>query len=202
MVSSPALTVIVGPISITKTDRDGRTTEQIQADLQRHLADLAAATISQSDYTAWTTYQYSKTRLVFDAGVRRHSHLRHRHVGRQLRPDHLRLRDLRQPPRRAGRTRPSRRTARSPAWCSTPAATWSSTWIGTDDTGATDTDPTGGSAQGNNMVKVSSSVFDTDGNLTESHAWFGSGANDYYATLYQYDWRDRLTDVLEARRTW
>ena len=68
--------------------------------------------------------------------------------------------------------------------------------MGTDDTDATDTDPTGGSAQGNNMVKVSTSTFDADGNLSESRAYFGSGANDYYATLYQYDWRDRRTDVL------
>ena len=70
------------------------------------------------------------------------------------------------------------------------------TWVGTNDTGATDTDPTGGSALGNNMVKVSSFTFDAHGNLNESREHFGSGANDHYAALYQYDWRDRLTDVL------
>jgi YD repeat-containing protein len=70
------------------------------------------------------------------------------------------------------------------------------TWMGTNDTGATDADPTGNQATGNNMLKVSSAAYDADGNPTESRAYFGSGANDYYATLSQYDWRDRLTGEL------
>jgi YD repeat-containing protein len=70
------------------------------------------------------------------------------------------------------------------------------TWLGTDDTGATDSDPTGNQATGNNMVQVAGSVFDADGSLTQSRSYFGSGTNDDYATLYQYDWRDRATDVL------
>ena len=35
-----------------------------------------------------------------------------------------------------------------------------------------------------------------DSNLTESRAYFGSGANDYYPTYYQYDYRDRLVGTL------
>ncbi|MEN6426052.1 MAG: hypothetical protein ABFE13_11855, partial [Phycisphaerales bacterium] len=48
---------IVGPISITRTDRDGRTTERVQAAYNGTLAGLVSAAISQSDYTAWTTFQ-------------------------------------------------------------------------------------------------------------------------------------------------
>jgi hypothetical protein len=36
-----------------------------------------------------------------------------------------------------------------------------SSWIGTNDNGATDSDPTGGGASGNNMVKVSDNAYDT-----------------------------------------
>ncbi|MCZ7586719.1 MAG: hypothetical protein M5R36_27160 [Deltaproteobacteria bacterium] len=64
LAAGPYTETIVGPVSVTKTDRDGRTTEQIQAAYAGDLNDLAAATLLQSDYTAWTTYQYSKTRLV------------------------------------------------------------------------------------------------------------------------------------------
>jgi len=39
-------------------------------------------------------------------------------------------------------------------------------------------------------------TYDADGNLTQSRAYFDSGTSDYYATDYQYDWRDRLTNVL------
>jgi len=35
-----------------------------------------------------------------------------------------------------------------------------STWVGTNDNGATDTDPTGGGAAGNNMVIVTANVYD------------------------------------------
>ena len=50
-----------------------------------------------------------------------------------------------------------------------------SQWIGTDDTDATDSDPTGGGATGNNMKMVSASEYDDgedggDGNLTKSDA--------------------------------
>jgi hypothetical protein len=36
-----------------------------------------------------------------------------------------------------------------------------SSWVGTNDNGATDTDPTGGGATGNNMIKVSDNAYDT-----------------------------------------
>jgi len=190
------LFTILGPISITKTDRDGRTTEQIQAVYSGTVAGLAAAAIPQSDYTAWTTYQYSKTRPVSvrgyhdipasGSGAAGVNYLQTAYgyetfdaagkLGRQNRivaPDGTITRVV--------------LDARGNAV---------ETWLGTDDTAATDADPTGGAAQGNNMLLVSSATFNTAGNLLESRAHFDSGANDYYATLYQYDWRNRRTDVL------
>ena len=42
------------------------------------------------------------------------------------------------------------------------------TWIGTNDENATDPYPQGVGPSDNNMVKVSSSVYDADGNLTST----------------------------------
>ncbi len=77
-----------------------------------------------------------------------------------------------------------------------------STWVGTADAGATDTDPTGGrtgdptSSSTNNMVEVSSDQYDGgsdggDGNLTESKAYVDDNPDDARETLYGNDWRDR-----------
>ncbi len=76
-----------------------------------------------------------------------------------------------------------------------------SSWVGTNDTGATDADPAGGGATGNNMLKVSESVYDGatatpgtagvgDGNLTqETHFPGGTAANRVSQSFY--DWRNR-----------
>jgi YD repeat-containing protein len=67
-------------------------------------------------------------------------------------------------------------------------------WVGTNDTGATNLDPTGGGAAGNNMVQVSAFVYDGggvgDGNLTQQTQFVGLGAPARVTALY-YDWRDR-----------
>ena len=53
--------VILGPISITKTDLDGHVTDQILANYTN--SDWATATISRSTYTSWTANIYKNTRL-------------------------------------------------------------------------------------------------------------------------------------------
>ncbi|MGA2502327.1 MAG: hypothetical protein ABSH20_31680, partial [Tepidisphaeraceae bacterium] len=73
-----------------------------------------------------------------------------------------------------------------------------STWVGTNDSGATAADPTGNHATGNNMVKVSEDQYDNggvgDGNLTRAIV-FPNGNTGERATLYYYDWRDRLVET-------
>jgi RHS repeat-associated protein len=69
-------------------------------------------------------------------------------------------------------------------------------WVGTNDTGATDADPTGDGAEGNNMVKVVENVYDDDesdgnGHLTQTTAF--AGAEDLRGTTFSYDFRDRRT---------
>ena len=130
VVVSTGAAVIVGPISIKKSDRDGRVTDQIQAAYTDSettsadiLANLGTATIAQSDYTAWTTYQYANTRLVGMRVYDDDSIVRYRHVWRALRSNDLRLRELRRQIRRGGRTRQLHLMARSRVMCSTLAAT-------------------------------------------------------------------------------
>ncbi|NLX57906.1 MAG: hypothetical protein GXY74_02325, partial [Phycisphaerae bacterium] len=77
----------------------------------------------------------------------------------------------------------------------------SQTWRGTDATGTTAADPDG-TGSPNNMKQISAAYYDEstpgsgtsgvgDGNLTSSRTYYGD--SDYYATLYQYDWRGRQT---------
>ncbi|MFM7167051.1 MAG: RHS repeat-associated core domain-containing protein, partial [Planctomycetaceae bacterium] len=71
-------------------------------------------------------------------------------------------------------------------------------YVGTDDIGASWTDPTGGGALGNNMVQVSAGEYDNgdpggDGNLTLSTAYVD--ASTTRVTSQTYDWRNRLLTV-------
>jgi len=71
-------------------------------------------------------------------------------------------------------------------------------YIGTDDTGATQADPTGGGTGGNNMVLVTESQYDGgqgggDNNLTKSTEHVD--INSTRVTTYLYDWRNRRTDT-------
>ncbi len=69
-----------------------------------------------------------------------------------------------------------------------------SSWVGTNDTGATNSDPTGGGASGNNMVKVAEYQYDNgdvgDGNLTKVTQIPGGSAANRVTENY-FDWRDR-----------
>jgi len=71
-------------------------------------------------------------------------------------------------------------------------------YVGTDDTGATSDDPTGGGATGNNMVLVTENEYDSgndgdDGNLTKQTAHVD--ATSTRVTSITYDWRNRRTDT-------
>ncbi len=71
-----------------------------------------------------------------------------------------------------------------------------SSWIGTDDSGATDSDPTGNGALGNDMVLLSSNEYDNnqsggDSLLTRSTVPQTSDPADNRVTSFQYDWRNR-----------
>jgi RHS repeat-associated protein len=70
-----------------------------------------------------------------------------------------------------------------------------STWVGTDDAGATHEDPSGGGAAGNNMAQLGACQYDSggvgDSDLTQETQLVGGGQPDRVSQMY-YDWRDRL----------
>ena len=75
-----------------------------------------------------------------------------------------------------------------------------SQWVGTNDTGATDTDPTGGGAPGNNMVQVLANEYDNgedmrDGLLTQVTRPVDDTSGNDRVVEYSYDFRDRLVDT-------
>ncbi|NLE37056.1 MAG: RHS repeat protein, partial [Pirellulaceae bacterium] len=93
-----------------------------------------------------------------------------------------------------------------------------STWVGTDAVPTTDynsdsvldvgdfrywlsQNPTATTGPaGTSMFLVSAAIYDYgndggDGLVTESRQYFDSGVNDYYATEYYYDWRNRLVEM-------
>ena len=77
------------------------------------------------------------------------------------------------------------------------------TYVGTNDYGATDTDPTGGGAPGNNMVQVTGQVYDNgspggDGNLTQLTQFVDATGTNDVVTTYTYDWRDRQVTAAGA----
>jgi len=75
-----------------------------------------------------------------------------------------------------------------------------STWIGTDDTGAAEGDPDG-SGTPNKMQKVSENEYDNgsagDGNLTKVTAYPGGAGTNQVSRMY-YDWRTRLVVAKEG----
>jgi len=69
-------------------------------------------------------------------------------------------------------------------------------WVGTNDAGATNNDPSGGGTAGNNMKAVWRGVYDDgasngDGNLTEERWPVDSNSMHDKLTVYEYDYRDR-----------
>jgi RHS repeat-associated protein len=75
-------------------------------------------------------------------------------------------------------------------------------WVGTNDTGATDSDPTGNGAFGNDMVMLSTNEYDNnqsglDRQLTKTIVH--NDASSDRVTTFEYDWRGRQTvTVLEG----
>ena len=189
----------VGPISIKKTDRDGRTTDQLQATYAGTVTGLAAATVLQSSYTAWTAYKYQNTRLVgmavyddiptatsdadsdgfigtsgvnYDKTTYAYENFGSTDKGRQNKT-----------------VTPSGTITR---YVFDARGNVLQTWIGTHDDGATDTDPSHHSVgQNNDMVLVARYSYDADGEEISAIEYPGGSAPDR-TTQYGYDWRDRL----------
>jgi RHS repeat-associated protein len=83
-----------------------------------------------------------------------------------------------------------------------------SVWVGTNDAGATDSDPTGGGAAGNNMTKVEERYWDNEeldtrkdkdslGSLTRTVRFTNTAGDPARQTDFVHDWRARVVTVYE-----
>ncbi|OYV91752.1 MAG: hypothetical protein B7Z73_05335 [Planctomycetia bacterium 21-64-5] len=200
--TSPNYTyTLVNPVSITRYNDDGQMTDQISA--IRGYTDgplVATDTFQQSSYCRWTTNVYDDftgqltvTRVYFlipasGAGAEgtnyNETDIGYDGMGRQNRV-----------------LAPGLTITRT---VFDPRSLPLSLWVGTNDNGATDTDPTGGGAPGNNMVAVQINQYDSgassgDGNLTlQTLPVDGNSANDRLTT-FLYDWRNRQVQITAAQ---
>ena len=218
LAASPSTATILGPISITKTDLDGRVTDQIQAVWSGTVAELLTAmaanpatAFARSSYVSWTANTYRNTRLAFTAtyfqipsdgdttrdtngfyGVEGADYTKttigYENAGHNQTGDTWKIRQNKVQAADGTITR-SVLDARGNVV---------ETWIGTDDYYASDSDPSGGTVGqtgGNNMVKVAEYAYNADGNVTSATQYVGGGSPDR-VTEYGYDWRDRLEYVI------
>ena len=185
---------LINPVSISKTDKYGNSLERIQATRASTSGKLLSTdTFAQSSYVSWTTNQYTECCLL--ESTRAYHTIPASGTGSSgtnydqtdFGYDSM---------KRQNRTR-------------TPGGTITfnvldvrgnviKTFIGTDDTGATNQDPTGGGAVGNNMVQVTELEYDGgtaggDNNLTKQTQY--ASASDTRITSFTYDWRNRNTDT-------
>jgi RHS repeat-associated protein len=196
--SSPSYTfTLINPVSITKTDLGGRTTEQIVATRGPGITSAgkltSSDTFAQSSYVRWSTMQY--TDCCFVASQRVYHTIPA--TGSGSSGTNYDESDY-------GYTVMKRRNR-----IVTPGGTITflvydvrgqllETWVGTNDTGATENDPSGGGASGNNMKKITALEYDGgvdggDGNVTQQTQYVT--ASDTRVTTFTYDFRDRRIET-------
>jgi hypothetical protein len=189
---------LVNPVSITNSDKDGRTLDQITSKRTTGSGALSPSdTFLQTDWQSWSNLQYNYQHQLTGQSV---YHLIPSSgsgtVGTNFGQtsygyDALERRNLVVAP---GGTI-TRTVWTTPQWVA-------SVWIGTNDTGATDSNPAG-SGGSNNMVIVTANQYDGgstggDGNLTQVTQYVSATSGDTRVTNYAYDFRDRRTSMTDA----
>jgi len=193
--SSPSYTyTLVNPVRIIESRKNGKPLEQIQATRASSNGKLTSAdTFAQSSYTRWSTMQYSDCchlaservyhTIPASGGGESGANYDETSYGYDLR-------------KRRNRTVTPGGTVTRMIYDTRSNVL--STWIGTDDTGATASDPTGGGATGNNMVQITGMAYDNgldggNGNLTQDTQYID--ASNTRVTSYIYDFRDRRIET-------
>jgi len=185
---------LINPVSITKLNEADNVVEEIGATRASTSGKLQASdTFAQSSYVAWTTRQYTECCRLSSTHVY-HKIPESGEGDEGTNYDHT---DFKY------------NTSGIMNRQETPGGTISFTvfdvrgnptkvYVGTDDTGATSADPTGGGATGNNMVLVTENEHDSgndggDNNLTKQTQHVD--ATTTRETSHTYDWRNRRTDT-------
>ncbi|WP_222435500.1 RHS repeat domain-containing protein [Allorhodopirellula solitaria] len=193
--TAPAYTnTLINPVNIQQRDARGNILEQIQVSRGSTSGRLQPTdTFSQASFTRWTSWQYtdcclvSSTRIYHTIPASGEGTSGTNYNQTTYGYDSQKRQNLQISP--GGTISQRVHDVRDNVIA---------IFVGTNDTGSTESDPTGGGASGNNMVQVSGSVFDNgndggDNNLTSQIAYV-DGVNTR-TTAYTYDWRNRRVDT-------
>ena len=195
---------LINPVSITVRDSAGRVTDEIQATRSTVNGRLRPSnTFPQSSWVRWSQNSYDdESKLVHSRGYFDIPSSGSGGSGTNYNQTDYGYDEL-----------DRRNRIKTPGGTITrtvfhPMGWPLENWVGTDDTGATDSNPAGSGAP-NNMVLVSANEYDNgeaggDGNLTQITLY--ENATDTRVTVFGYDFRNRqLTvagevDFYEVRR--
>ena len=177
----------VGPLSVERRDLDGNVIDEIttvRAEAGR--PSSADAMPPQGDWLSWKQYRYD------EAGYRvwERAYFNIPGSGAGINGTNYGQTDYGYDSRgRRNRTRTPGGTISRQLYSYLGQVT--EEWVGTNDTGATEADPTGGGASGNNLVKVTENEYGGNGLL--SRITRPVSATVERVTEYAYDWRNRRT---------
>lgn len=191
---------LVNPVTISRSDASGRVTDEIQAKRGsgvENTGELTAAdSFPQTSWTRWTHHDYGED------GRRESTRVYH-----TIPPSGEGSSGANYNQTGFGYDSRGRQN-----YVKSPAGTITRTeydargkvlavWLGTNDAGATDSDPSGGGATGNNMKAVTVNTYDVnaygsgdsslDGLLTKVTSRVDDNASNDRIVEYVYDWRDR-----------
>lgn len=188
--TSPSYTyTLVDPVTISRLDKDGRVIDQITSKRTSGSGALSPSdTFAQTDWKSWSSSQYSdlgrllSTRSYFLIPSSGTGTSGTNYAQTDYGYDAL---------ERRNRVVSPVGTITRTVW--TAPQRVKEVWIGTNDTGATDSNPAGSGAP-NNMVIVTANQYDGgaaggDGNLTQVTQY--AAASDTRVTSYTYDFRNR-----------
>lgn len=181
---------LVNPVSITVSTKNGKVLEQIQAKRASTSGALSSSdSFSQADYTRWSTFQYSdccnlqSQRTYHDipaSGIGLPgTHYAETSFGYDALKRQVRLHS------------PGGRIERNVFDVRGQVV---SSWVGTNDNGATASDPSGAGAAGNDMLILNEQQYDGgiaggDGNLTQQTVHVDIAQTR--VTNFEYDFRNR-----------
>ena len=185
---------LVNPVSITKVDKAGKVLEEIRATRSSTSGKLTASdSFAQSSYVRWTTHQFSDCCLEDSTRVY-HTIPSSGEGSSGVNYDQTTI-GYGANNRRNKTVSPGGTITRTVFDARGHAA---KIYVGTDDTDATDSDPTGGGATGNDMVLLVEQQYDSgadggDNNLTKETQHVD--ATTTRITHFDYDWRNRQVDI-------
>ena len=193
--TAPSYTfTLVNPVSITISNDNGNVQEQIQATRASTAGKLQPTdAFSQTSYVRWTTNQYEQCCRI--SSTRNYFLIPSSGIGTEGTNYNTTSFGYDELLRRNQTTSPGG-TINYRVFDDRNLV--SAVYVGTNATGATENDPTGGGASGNNMVIVTQNEYDNgaaggDGNLTSTWAWVDGTTNRQ--TQIAYDFRNRQTSV-------